>query len=168
MKIAVYPGSFDPVTNGHLDVIERAARLFDHLIIAVAQNQAKTPLFSVEERLDMLRACTRHLVNVSVDSYSSLTVEYARSKGAEVLVRGLRAVSDFENEFLMALMNRKMEPAIETVFMMTSNQYAFLSSSAVKEVASLGGQVEGLVPPVVAAALKQKFASHQQNQRLRS
>ncbi len=159
MKIAVYPGSFDPVTNGHLDVIERSARLFDRLIVAIASNPNKSALFSVEERLDMLREATSHLVNVSVDSFEGLTINYAKAKGAEVLVRGLRAISDFENEFLMALMNRKLDPSIETIFMMTSNKYTFLSSSAVKEVVSMGGDATSLLPESVLLRLRGKFAN---------
>lgn len=158
MKIAVYPGSFDPVTNGHLDIIERSARLFDHLIVAVARNPNKQALFGTEERMQMLREVTAHLVNVSVDSYEGLTINYAKSSGAGVLVRGLRAISDFENEFLMALMNRKLEPSIETIFMMTSNNYTFLSSSAVKEVVSMGGDATSLLPDSVLQRLKERFA----------
>jgi pantetheine-phosphate adenylyltransferase len=153
MKRAVYPGSFDPVTNGHLDIIERAAVLFDDVIVAVARNMAKTSLFSVPERLEMLREVTRNLVNVRVDAFDGLTVKYAREQGAQVIIRGLRVLSDFENEMMMALMNRNQEPAIDTVFLMTSTEHAFLSSSAIKELASLGGDISALVPPEVAKRL---------------
>lgn len=153
MKRAVYPGSFDPVTNGHLDIIERAAVLFDEVIVAVARNQAKTAMFSVAERLEMLREVTRTLVNVKVDAFAGLTVHYATAHGAQVIIRGLRVLSDFENEMMMALMNRNQEPAIDTVFLMTSKDNAFLSSSAVKELASLGGDISALVPPEVAVRL---------------
>ncbi|HHW13802.1 MAG TPA: pantetheine-phosphate adenylyltransferase [Firmicutes bacterium] len=153
MKRAVYPGSFDPVTNGHLDIIERAAVLFDEVIVAVARNRAKTALFTVQERLEMLREVTQRLVNVRVDAFEGLTVHYAREHGAQVIIRGLRVLSDFENEMMMALMNRNQEPTIDTVFLMTSKDNAFLSSSAVKELASLGGDVSALVPPEVVARL---------------
>lgn len=153
MKRAVYPGSFDPVTNGHLDIIERAAVLFDEVIVAVARNRAKTALFTVAERLEMLGAVTRQLVNVRVDAFEGLTVHYAREQGAQVIIRGLRVLSDFENEMMMALMNRNQEPTIDTVFLMTSKDNAFLSSSAVKELATLGGDVSALVPPEVVERL---------------
>lgn len=153
MKRAVYPGSFDPVTNGHLDIIERAAALFDEVIVAVAKNMAKTALFTVPERMEMLQEVARPLVNVRVDAFAGLTVHYARMQGAQVIIRGLRVLSDFENEMMMALMNRNQEPGIDTVFLMTSTDHAFLSSSAVKELASLGGDISALVPPEVAKRL---------------
>ncbi|MDI6870305.1 MAG: pantetheine-phosphate adenylyltransferase [Bacillota bacterium] len=153
MKRAVYPGSFDPVTNGHLDIIERAAVLFDEVIVAVARNRAKHALFSVAERLEMLREVTGSLVNVKVDAFDGLTVRYAKAQGAQVIIRGLRVLSDFENEMMMALMNRNQEPTIDTIFLMTSKDHAFLSSSAVKELASLGGDISALVPPEVARQL---------------
>ncbi|MGE5552386.1 MAG: pantetheine-phosphate adenylyltransferase [Betaproteobacteria bacterium] len=153
MKRAVYPGSFDPVTNGHLDIIERAAALFDEVIVAVARNRAKRALFTVEERVEMLREVTQCLVNVRVDAFDGLTVHYTKAQGAQVIIRGLRVLSDFENEMMMALMNRKQEPTVDTLFLMTSTDNAFLSSSAVKELASLGGDISALVPPEVARRL---------------
>lgn len=156
MKRAVYPGSFDPVTNGHLDIIERAAVLFDEVIVAVATNRQKKALFPVAERLEMLREVTRPLVNVKVDSFEGLTVRYAKEQGAQVIIRGLRVLSDFENEMMMALMNRNQEPTVDTVFLMTSKDHAFLSSSAVKELAGLGGDISALVPPEVAIRLAER------------
>lgn len=153
MKRAVYPGSFDPVTNGHLDIIERAAELFDEVIVVVARNRAKKALFTVDERVEMLQAVTRHLPNVRTDAFCGLTVRYAKEQGAHVIIRGLRVLSDFENEMMMALMNRNQEPSVDTVFLMTSKDHAFLSSSAVKELASLGGDISALVPPEVAKRL---------------
>lgn len=157
MKIAVYPGSFDPVTNGHLDIIERASSIFDHLIVAVLTNPAKKPLFTLEERMEMLAEVCAPYENVSTDHFSGLLVNFARQKGARAIIRGLRAVSDFEYEFQMASINRKLDPGIEMFFMMTSNEHAFLSSSVVKEVAALGGCVDGLVPEPVARRLRAKF-----------
>jgi pantetheine-phosphate adenylyltransferase len=153
MKRAVYPGSFDPVTNGHLDIIERAAVLFDEVIVAVARNREKSALFSVDERVEMLREVVQPLVNVRVDAFDGLTVRYTKAQGAQVIIRGLRVLSDFENEMMMALMNRKQEPGVDTLFLMTSTDNAFLSSSAVKELASLGGDISALVPPEVARRL---------------
>ncbi|NLY55178.1 MAG: pantetheine-phosphate adenylyltransferase [Firmicutes bacterium] len=153
MKIAVYPGSFDPVTNGHLDIIARSRQLFDKVIVAIAVNPNKKACFSIEDRLAMLRLAVEGFDNVVCDSFSGLTVHYAASVGASAIIRGLRAISDFENEFMMALMNRKIAPEIETVFLMTSTEYTFLSSSAVKELARFGGPVTGLVPPQVEKAL---------------
>jgi len=159
---AIYPGSFDPVTNGHLDIIERAARTFDELIVAVAVNKEKRPLFSVEERVELLREACRHLDNVQVDYFNGLTVDYVESKGAKVIIRSLRAVSDFEYELQMALTNKRLNDRVETLFMMTSAEYSFLSSSIVKELAELGAPLTGLVPPIVedrlVAMLKQKRA----------
>ena len=162
MKRAIYPGNFDPVTNGHLDIIERAARVFDEVIVAVGTNMGKSPLFTTEERMEMLREPCRHLPNVSVDSFHALTVEYAASKGAGVVVRGLRALSDFDVEFEMALMNRRLDSSVETVFMMPNAEYTYLNSSIVKEVASFGGSVEGLVPKIVEEYLKRKFGTASQ------
>ena len=155
--LAICPGSFDPVTNGHLDIIERAAKVFGKVIIAVAPNPLKAAIFSVEERIEMLREVCSKWPNVEVDSFTGLLVEYAKGRGANVIVKGLRAVSDFEIEFQMALMNRRQEPSIETIFMMTGAEYSYLSSSIVKEVASLGGSVEGLVPEAVLDRLMEKM-----------
>jgi len=155
--LAICPGSFDPVTNGHLDIIERAANVFGKVIIAVAPNPLKAAIFSVEERIEMLREVCSKWPNVEVDSFTGLLVEYAKGRGANVIVKGLRAVSDFEIEFQMALMNRRQEPSIETIFMMTGAEYSYLSSSIVKEVASLGGSVEGLVPEAVLDRLMEKM-----------
>ncbi|MDI6709178.1 MAG: pantetheine-phosphate adenylyltransferase [Thermoanaerobacterales bacterium] len=160
MRIAVYPGSFDPVTCGHLDIVQRAAQLFDHLIVAVSENRAKVACFTVAERLEMLRQVLAGWDNVTVDSYRDLTVRYARAHGARAIIRGLRAVSDFENEFTMALTNKKLAPEIETVFLMTEARYSFISSSAVKEVASYGGRLDDMVPPLVEKLLRAKFAAY--------
>ncbi len=157
MRIGICPGSFDPVTYGHIDIVERAARLFDHMYIAVLHNPEKTPLFDLEERTTMLRQATSFLDNVTVESFSGLSVEYAKERHAMAIVRGLRAVTDFEFEFKLASMNRQLAPDIETVFMMTSSDYSFLSSSAVKEVASMGGDVSRWVEPSVAECLYAKF-----------
>ncbi|MGI6158557.1 pantetheine-phosphate adenylyltransferase [Candidatus Darwinibacter acetoxidans] len=157
MRIGVYTGTFDPVTHGHLDIITRASHLFDHLYICVLHNPEKVPLFSVEERIELLREEASQLDNVTVDTYSGLAVEYAKSKKANAMVRGLRAVSDFDFEFKLAAMNRYLDPDVDTVFMMTSSEYSFISSSAVKEVAELGGDVSKWVSPRVAEALGKKF-----------
>ena len=157
-KIAVYPGSFDPITNGHLDVIERAATMFDKVLVAVTRPSEKFPLFSVEERCVMIRGAVRNIRNVGVDNFDGLLVKYARDKKATVLVRGLRAVSDFEFEFQMALMNRRLDGRIETIFLMPKDEYTFISSRLVKEVATLGGDVSSFVPRAVEKALKEKFA----------
>jgi pantetheine-phosphate adenylyltransferase len=152
--IAIYPGSYDPVTYGHLDLIERAARVFDRLIVAVLQNVQKEPLFPLEERVEMLKEATREMENVEIDVFQGLLVDFARAKNARVVVRGIRAVSDYEYELQMALMNRKMEPRLETVFMLPAETFSYLSSSLVKEIARLGGSVQGLVPPHVEERLK--------------
>ena len=154
MKIAIYPGSFDPVTRGHIDIIERAASIFDKVYVAVIKNPEKEAEFSFEDRLKMLKAAAKHIKNVAVDSFSGLLIDYAKKKKARAIVRGLRAVSDFEYEFQMALTNRKMNPRIETIFFMTDYKYAYLSSSMVRQVAKLGGPVSGMVPPAVAKELK--------------
>lgn len=154
--IAIYPGSFDPVTNGHLDLIERASKLFDHLIVAILRNPEKDELFTLRERTEMLEQSISHLANVSVDSFDGLLVEYARRKGARVILRGIRAVSDYEYELQMALMNRQLEPGLETVFMLPAEAFSYLSSHLVKEVARLGGSVKGLVPPVVEERIRAK------------
>ena len=146
MRIAIYPGSFDPVTRGHLDIIKRAAKINDKLIVAVMHNQNKKPMFSVEERKEMLRRTTADLPNVEIESFGGLLADYAHSKNACVLVKGLRAVSDFEYEFQMALANRKLNAELDTVFLMTSSEYMYLSSSVVKDIAVHGGSVAGFVP----------------------
>ena len=156
MKLAVYPGSFDPLTNGHVDIIERGMHLFDKIIVAVLVNVEKSPLFTMQERIEILRDVFKGQPNVEVDTFEGLLVEYARRRRASALVRGLRAVSDFEYEFQMALMNRHLEPTLETVFMMPAEQYTYLSSRLIKEVFQLGGSVTGLVPPAVERALKAK------------
>ncbi len=152
--IAIYPGSFDPVTNGHLDIIRRSRTVFDTVIVAVLQNLEKKPLFSAEDRLEMLRQVTGPWGNVKVDSFDGLLVGYAVDKGARVIVRGIRAVTDYEYEFQMALMNRRMESSIETIFMLPSSEYSYLSSSLIKEVYALGGDINGLVPEVVESSLR--------------
>jgi pantetheine-phosphate adenylyltransferase len=159
MRTAIYPGSFDPPTNGHLDVIERAAKLFDRVIVAVARNESKQPLFNLEERIDMVKDAIRHLPNAEADSFDCLLVDYAESRSAQAIVRGLRALSDFEFEFQLALMNRKLNERVETIFMMPRDTYTFLSSRMVKEIARLGGKVTQFVPPRVEAALAGKFRS---------
>jgi len=157
MATAVYPGSFDPVTNGHLDVIERAAELFEQVAVAVAADSGKTPLFTTDERVQLLRDACAHLPNVRVDSFDGLLVDFAAQQGASVVVKGLRAVSDFEYELQQALMNRTLSQGVETVFFMTSPENLFLSSSMVKEIAKLGGDVGQFVPAQVRARLEQKF-----------
>ena len=154
--LAIYPGSFDPVTNGHLDLIARGAKIFDRLVVAVLSNLEKDPLFSVGERVEMLREVTRPWPNVDVDVFGGLLVDYARQKQAQVLLRGIRAISDYEYELQMALMNRKLEPQIETVFMMPAEAYSYLSSRLVKEIFRLGGEIRELVPPMVVERLRSK------------
>lgn len=156
-KIAVVPGSFDPITNGHLDIIKRAADVFDVVYVAVLNNSAKNPLFSLEERMTLIAEVTKHIPNIQIDSSSGLLIDYAKSKNAKAIVRGLRAVSDFEYEMQITSMNRVLDENIETFFIMTKNQYSFLSSSIVKEVAKYGGKIHELVPPAVEEALKEKF-----------
>lgn len=151
--IAVYPGSFDPITLGHLDIIERSCQLFERVIVAVLKNPQKTPLFTVQKRMEQIQACTQHLPNVEIDSFNGLTVNYARIRQAQVLLRGLRVLSDFEHELQMAHTNHSLSAEIETVFLATSNEYSFLSSSLVKEIAQLGGSVNHLVPKSVALDL---------------
>ncbi|MFC4556998.1 pantetheine-phosphate adenylyltransferase [Virgibacillus kekensis] len=155
---AICPGSFDPVTFGHLDIIQRGAKIFDEVIVAVFNNQSKSPLFTVEERLELLRETTKHLPNVSVDDSKGLLIDYARQQKASAILRGLRAVSDFEYEMQITSMNRKLDEDIETFFMMTNNQYSFLSSSIVKEVAKYKANVSDLVPDTVERALNEKFS----------
>ena len=158
MRRAIYPGSFDPITAGHLDVIHRAARLFDEVIVAVAHNDQKKSMFTADERMALIRENTASVGNIRVASFDGLLVEFARRENAAAVVRGLRAVSDFEFEFQMALMNRKLEPAIETIFLTPREEYTYLSSRIVKEIARLGGNVEAFVPPSVVRALREKFA----------
>ena len=155
---AVYPGTFDPITNGHLDIITRGRRLFDRIIVAILRNPEKEPLFSLEERSEILAAVVGKLPEVRVESFDGLLVDYARSRGAQAIVRGLRALSDFEYEFQMALMNRRLGPDIETVYMMPSEAYSYVSSRLVKEVARLGGDVSGLVPREVVDRLRARCA----------
>jgi len=156
-RAAIYAGTFDPLTLGHLDVVARAANIFDRLIVAVARHSRKRPLFTLEERLAMARGAVASFPRVEVDAFDGLVVEYARAKGIHVLVRGLRAFADFEYEFQMALTNRTLAPDIETLFLMTKEDYSYLNSSTVREVAELGGRTETFVPPVVEAALQRKF-----------
>jgi pantetheine-phosphate adenylyltransferase len=155
--VAIYPGSFDPITSGHLDLIERGSRLFDRLIVAVLRNESKQPLFSVEERLEMLCEAVRDLPNVEVDSFNGLLIHYAQSKQATALLRGIRAISDYEYELQMAHMNRKLAPGIETIFLMAREAHSFISSRLVKQVISLGGNISGLVPPPVEKRLRERL-----------
>ena len=157
--VAIYPGSFDPLTNGHVDIIQRGSRFFDRIVIAVLLNLEKSPLFTVPERVSIAHEVFREWPNVEVDTFDGLLVDYARRKGASVIVRGLRAVSDFEYEMQMALMNRRLNPDVETVFMMPAEPYTYVSSRLVKEVVALGGTVHGLVPEVVEARLRDKRAA---------
>jgi pantetheine-phosphate adenylyltransferase len=156
-RIAIYPGTFDPITNGHIDLIVRTLKIFEEVIIAVAPSQRKEPLFTIRERLTMIRQSVRELKDARADDFNCLLVDYAAKKKSVAIIRGLRAVSDFEYELQMALMNRRLNSGIETVFMMPSEEYTFLTSTMVKEVASFGGSVKGLVPDVVEKALKKKF-----------
>ena len=157
-RTAIYPGSFDPLTFGHLDIIERSARLFDRLVVSILTNPRKSPLFTVEERMEIMReTLTPRFVNVEIDLFQGLLVGYARQKNAQAIVRGIRAVADYEYELEMALMNRKLAPDIETVFLMPAENYSYLSSSLVKEIAELGGSVSGLVPEAVERLLKRRF-----------
>lgn len=157
MRTAIYPGSFDPLTNGHLDVIQRAVKLFDRVVVAVAKNESKQPLFTLKERLELVRGATKSLPGVEADSFDCLLVDYANQQKAQAIVRGLRAVSDFEFEFQLALMNRKLNEKIETIFMMPKDTYTFLSSRIIKEIARLGGDVGTFVPANVRKALVQKL-----------
>ena len=156
-SVAIYPGSFDPVTNGHLDLIGRGEKMFDHLIVAVLKNVEKEPLFSLNERVEMLREVTKQWEAVEVDVFEGLLVDYARKRGAGVILRGIRAVSDYEYELQMALMNRKLEPQLETVFMLPGESYSYLSAKLVREIAHLGGPLTGLVPPQVEQRLRSKI-----------
>lgn len=165
MRTAVCPGSFDPVTNGHVDIFERASKMFDRIIVAVFHNPVKNPLFTMEERVELLRKATAHIDNVQVDAFSGLLNEYVRARGAHIIVRGLRMLSDFEYEFQRALMIKKIDPAIETIFMMTSSEYSFVSSTGIKELAKFGGCIKGLVPPCVEEALKAKLRDYNRENR---
>ncbi len=158
-NVIIYPGSFDPLTNGHLDLINRAARLFDQVIVAVLKHDSKQPLFSPQERLEMLEEAVSGLPNVQADSFDTLLVDYARQRGAQMILRGIRAVSDYEYELQMALMNRKLDPELETIFMLPAEAYSYLSSRLVKEVWRLGGDIRDLVPPLVEARLREKGSS---------
>jgi pantetheine-phosphate adenylyltransferase len=155
--VAIYPGAFDPITNGHLGIIERGLNVFEELVVAVAINSRKEPFFTVEEREDLIRGCFEGDDRVVVDSFQGLTVDYLRSRGANVILRGLRIVADFEYEMQMANLNRKLAPGIETLFMMTGDEYFFVSSQNVKEIALLGGSIDGLVPPHVGDAFRRKL-----------
>jgi len=157
--LAVYPGSFDPLTNGHVDIISRGARLFDRIVVAILVNAEKAPLFTMEERVDIIRTVFKDQPNVEVDTFDGLLVDYVARRGAHVIVRGLRAVSDFEYEFQMALMNQRLNDRIQTIFMMPAEQYTYISSRLIKEVFSLGGRVHGLVPDMVEARLRDKVPS---------
>ena len=156
-RVAVYPGSFDPVTLGHLDILDRASVMFDHVVVGVLENPDKAPLFSARERVDLLRAAIGERPSVEVTSFEGLTVDFARSMGAIAIVRGLRVISDFESEFQMALMNRRLNADVNTVFFMTSFSNVFISSSIIKEVCRLGGSVDDVAPPVSVAAMRRKF-----------
>jgi pantetheine-phosphate adenylyltransferase len=160
-RIAVYPGTFDPVTNGHVDLVERSLRMFDRVIVAIAANPKKAPLFSLQERIDMFRKAIGRRSNVMIEGFDCLLVDYMKEKKAVGLIRGLRAVSDFEYEMQMALMNRRLDEDIETVFLMPSEEYSFITSTIVKEAASYGGNVSSLVPKIVVEKLKKKFGSKQ-------
>ena len=155
--VAIYPGSFDPITNGHLDLVARGSRMVGRLVVAVLRNHAKQPLFSVEERLEMLAEVVKPYPNVEVGAFDGLLVDYAASRGATMIMRGIRAVSDYELDWQMALMNRRLRPEIETVFLVAGEEYSFISSNLVKEVAALGGNVSGIVPPLVEQRLRKKI-----------
>ena len=157
-KLAICPGSFDPITNGHIDIVQRGAKIFDEVVVVIFNNSSKSPLFTAEERAELIKEAVKHLPNVRVDISSGLLVEYAKKKKADAILRGLRAVSDFEYEMQITSMNKKLEPDIETIFMMTNNQYSFLSSSIVKEAAKYQGNITNLVPEVVENALRKKFS----------
>lgn len=160
MKIAIYPGTFDPITNGHLDIIERAIKVFDTVIVTIARNSSKNPLFSDKERLEMIREVTKGMKQVEVDSFEGLLVNYAKKRNATAVLRGLRAISDFEYEFQLALTNRKLNDTLETVFLMPSERYTYLNSTIVREIARLGGDVTDFVPPLVKKAFDKKFKNH--------
>lgn len=158
-KIAIYPGTFDPLTNGHLSILSRALKIFDNLIIAILINPKKTPLFSLEERKSMMEEVLRGKRNIEIDSFDGLLVDYAVKKGSNVIVRGLRALSDFEYEFQLALMNRKLNRDVQSIFLMTDYKWFYISSTIIKEAASYGGDISGLTPPIVCKKLKEKYGS---------
>jgi pantetheine-phosphate adenylyltransferase len=162
MQVAVYPGTFDPITNGHVDIVRRALALFDHVIVAVADNMRKAPLFSLEERTQMIRDSIGEAARFEVDSFSGLLVDYAKRRQARVIIRGLRAIADFEYEFQLAHMNRHLAPSVETVFLMTSEESFYVSSSLVKEVATMGGDITRIAPPAVVEAFKRKLKDGKQ------
>jgi pantetheine-phosphate adenylyltransferase len=166
--VAIYPGSFDPITIGHLDVIERGSRLCDRLIVSILRNEAKSPLFSVEERMEMLTEVTSRFRNVEVDSFDGLLATWALRRGARVILRGIRAISDYEYELQMALMNRRLQPQLETVFLLAGEQFSFISSKLVKEVYSLGGNITGLVPPIVEKRLRERLQTPPSPAKLRA
>jgi pantetheine-phosphate adenylyltransferase len=155
--VAIYPGSFDPITSGHLDVIERGSRLFDRLIVSILRNEAKAPLFTIEERMQMLAEVTSRFENVEIDCFDGLLANYALERGARVILRGIRAVSDYEYELQMALMNRRLQPKLETVFLLAGEQFSFISSKLVKEVIGLGGNISDFVPPAVERRLRERL-----------
>lgn len=157
MKIGVYPGTFDPITNGHIDLIRRSLQIFDKVIVAVAPNPKKKPLFDIEERVEMIRESTKDIPNVQIEIFEGLLADYMRQKGAHAIIRGLRAISDFEHEFMMAQINRKLDSEVETVFLTPSEEYSYITSTAIKEVASYGGIVKDFVPPLVARRLQDHF-----------
>ncbi len=164
-KVAIYPGSFDPVTNGHIDIIERGLKLFDKVIVSILHNPGKKNLFTLDERLEMLKDCMKKFNNIEVDSFDGLLVDYAATRNADAILRGLRAMSDFEYEFQMALMNRRLNREVQTVFLMTGLRWIFTSSSIIKEAIQFGGNIDGMVPKLVQNKLKRKFALEPETQR---
>lgn len=159
-KIAIYPGSFDPITNGHMDIIERGLSLFDHIIVAILHNPAKKALFSISERIEMLEVSLKDMGSIEIDTFNGLLVDYAAQRQVSVILRGMRAISDFEYEFQLALMNRRLNRKVQTVFLMTGMRWIFTSSSIIKEAAQFGGNIKGMVPPVVKRKLAEKYAAH--------
>lgn len=156
-RVAIYPGSFDPITNGHMDLIERGLRIFDQIIVAIAVNPVKKPLFSIEERIDLIRHSINDHPRVRVDHFTGLLVDFVRQQDTNIILRGMRAITDFDYEFQLAMMNRRLAPEVETVFLMTDLKWVFISSSILKEAASLGGAIEGLVPDIVCRRLREKY-----------